>query len=576
MYCRTIACDFDGTGATDERLAPEVAAALGAARAQGISTLLVTGRVFEDLKNHCPDLSVFDVVVAENGAVIFLSTGERSIQLGMPPPNSFLAELRSRGVPFHTGAVIVGTWDRHASEVLDTIRRSGIDGQMVFNRAALMVLPSGVNKATGVERALEELGLSRKNLIAFGDAENDLPLLLAAEIGVAARDSIPSVLAQADDRLSQPGGAGVAQYIHRLLDRGGFAPTPPRRRIVLGCAPNGRPASVPAAGINILISGDPRSGKSWLAGLLIERLAHESYRLCIIDPEGDYATFGRGSGILTFGHDLPLPPAGLVPHLFRETPLSIVLNLSSLGAKEQASYVETVLVSLEAGRAATGIPHWVVVDEAQYFFSSGSPNLRRLEDPRGNFILSTYRPSLIAQEAYDSFGAFLVTKTTVEEERYFVSQLYQARAGGEFKAHEALLETDGTPAGLLLLEGGAPTWQVFFPGERATCHAHHGRKYADARLPEEKAFRFLLTGGEPVVARSVTEFHHAVRSAPLASLRRHLHAGDFSAWSAEVLGNDNLARGLRKLERSLPPGGEPNREEILAHLEDHYLIDTAE
>jgi hydroxymethylpyrimidine pyrophosphatase-like HAD family hydrolase len=44
MYCRVIACDFDGTGATDGHPAPELYAALAAARAQGIVTLLVTGR----------------------------------------------------------------------------------------------------------------------------------------------------------------------------------------------------------------------------------------------------------------------------------------------------------------------------------------------------------------------------------------------------------------------------------------------------------------------------------------------------------------------------------------------------
>jgi hydroxymethylpyrimidine pyrophosphatase-like HAD family hydrolase len=44
MYCRFIACDFDGTGATDGHPAPDLYAAL-AARALGIVLLLVTRRV---------------------------------------------------------------------------------------------------------------------------------------------------------------------------------------------------------------------------------------------------------------------------------------------------------------------------------------------------------------------------------------------------------------------------------------------------------------------------------------------------------------------------------------------------
>jgi hypothetical protein len=137
-------------------------------------------------------------------------------------------------VPFHTGAVIVGTWEQHTSEVLELIRQCGIDGQLVFNRGALMVLPSGINKAVGIRRALDELGRSERNLIAFGDAENDIPMLVNAETGVAARGSVPAVMALVDDRLSQAGGAGVAVYIRKLLEHGGVLPTSRRRAVVLG------------------------------------------------------------------------------------------------------------------------------------------------------------------------------------------------------------------------------------------------------------------------------------------------------------------------------------------------------
>jgi len=65
MYCRALACDFDGTGASNGRLAPEIAAVLAAARAQGYATLLVTGRALEDLLAADVDFASFDAVVAE-------------------------------------------------------------------------------------------------------------------------------------------------------------------------------------------------------------------------------------------------------------------------------------------------------------------------------------------------------------------------------------------------------------------------------------------------------------------------------------------------------------------------------
>jgi hypothetical protein len=135
-----------------------------------------------------------------------------------------------------------------------------------------MVLPSGINKAVGIRRALNELRRSERNLIAFGDAENDIPMLTGAEIGVAARDSVPAVLALADDRVSQPGGAGVSSYIRSILNRRGVVPTPKRRAVLLGKTAEGFDVTLPNSGANVVISGDPRSGKSWIAGLLAEQL----------------------------------------------------------------------------------------------------------------------------------------------------------------------------------------------------------------------------------------------------------------------------------------------------------------
>jgi hypothetical protein len=70
----------------------------------------------------------------------------------------------------------------------------------------------------------------------------------------------------------------------------------------------------------------------------------------------------------------------------------------------------------------------------------------------------------------------------------------------------------------------------------------------------------------------VIEFCAAVRAVPLASLRHHLLAGDFSRWVADVLGDHELATGLRKVETTARAGAAPSREEILQHVRDRYLV----
>ncbi len=573
MYCRALACDFDGTGAVDGRLAPEVAEALRAARGRGIATLLVTGRVVEELEAADVDFAAFDAVVAENGAVVRLPAAGRTIQLGTPPPEHFLGELRARGIAFQAGAVVVGgIADHHAAGVLEVIRHLGLDAQIAFNRSVAMVLPSGVNKATGVRRALEELGRSEHNLIAFGDAENDCSLLQAAEVGVAARGALPALALAADDQLTQSGGVGVARYVERMLARDGFVPTPPRRHVVIGRDTVGAPATLPAAGVNLMVSGDPRSGKSWLAGLVIERLLECEYRLCIIDPEGDYLALGPRPRILVLGHDVPLPDAGAVPRILRDESMSLVLNLAGLTVPSKAAYVDALLCGLDAVRARSGMPHWTVIDEAHYFFHARSPCTSRLESRTGSFVFVTYRPGLVADVVHASVGAHLVTRTEVEEERYFVTSLLQSRGPAGLVAADALAEVQMPRAGLLVEGPAGPRWQVFTPGERVTAQAHHGRKYADARLAESKAFRFLFTNGDATVAHNVSEFCAAVRTVPVSSLRLHLLAGDFSRWASGVLGDPELAGGLGKLENTTRAGAPPSRDEILEHLRDRYLV----
>jgi 3-deoxy-D-manno-octulosonate 8-phosphate phosphatase KdsC-like HAD superfamily phosphatase len=83
-----------------------------------------------------------------------------------------------------SGRAIVATWRPHECTVLEALRDLGLDRQIIFNKNAGMILPSGVNKASGLTAALEELKISHHNVVSIGDAENDLPMLTQCECGV--------------------------------------------------------------------------------------------------------------------------------------------------------------------------------------------------------------------------------------------------------------------------------------------------------------------------------------------------------------------------------------------------------
>src|SRR5690606_35731228 len=125
----------------------------------------------DDLRNVCPKLELFDCVVAENGAVLHRPAAREEKVLAGRPPQRFIDALRERGVePLSVGRVIVATWEPHHTTVLETIRELGLELQVIFNKGAVMVLPAGVNKATGLAAALDALGLSPHNAVGIGDA----------------------------------------------------------------------------------------------------------------------------------------------------------------------------------------------------------------------------------------------------------------------------------------------------------------------------------------------------------------------------------------------------------------------
>jgi len=140
--------------------------------------------------------------------------------------------LRRRRVqPLSVGQCIVATWRPFASTVLEVIRGMGLDLQVISNKDAVMVLPSGVNKASGLQIALNELRLSPHNTVGVGDAENDHVFLGMCECSVAVANALPALKEHADLVTTGSHGAGAEELIEKLLseDLASIAPRLKRR-----------------------------------------------------------------------------------------------------------------------------------------------------------------------------------------------------------------------------------------------------------------------------------------------------------------------------------------------------------
>ncbi|HEY4387453.1 MAG TPA: HAD family hydrolase [Ktedonobacteraceae bacterium] len=218
MHYLVLACDYDGTLARDGRVSPHTINALERVRASGRKLILVTGRLLEDLQRAFPRFDLFTTIVAENGALLYHPANATEQVLGEAPPPQFLQRLRERGVsPLSTGRVIVASWHPHETTIVKTIGELGLERQVIFNKGAVMVLPAGVNKGTGLTAALRELKISAHNVVGVGDAENDHSFLSLCECSVAVANALPSLKEQADYVTQADHGEGVSELIEQLL-----------------------------------------------------------------------------------------------------------------------------------------------------------------------------------------------------------------------------------------------------------------------------------------------------------------------------------------------------------------------
>lgn len=368
MKLSVFALDYDGTIAEDGILHPDIRPAIDHARDRGVATVLVTGRILDDLRRAAGDLRFLDAVVAENGAVLAFPRSGRSLVLGPPPSKTFLAELARRQVPVETGDCIVEADAAHAPTILEVIRQLQLPLTLHFNRGRLMILPQGISKATGLREMLLALRRSEHNAIAIGDAENDHSMLASCEVGVAVGWGSEALQATADEILPGAGPAAVGRYIQQITDRPSlFRQRTGRRRLALGQTVRGEPLELAVRSRNVLIVGDARSGKSWIAGLLVEQLILQRYCVCVIDPEGDYQPLSALPHVVTLGGDDTPPRPRDIARALRHPDASLVVDLAELPYPEKRGYVTSLLAQLADMRQRTGLPHQIIVDEAHCF-----------------------------------------------------------------------------------------------------------------------------------------------------------------------------------------------------------------
>lgn len=546
MRLFSLALDYDGTLTRDDRLDPAVRAAIALARTRGITVLLATGRILEDLRRVAGELHFVDGVIAENGAVLHVPESDHTTLLAPGIPGRFLDELTARGVPFRAGQSLVDTDAVHASVILDVIRGLELPLVLIFNNGRVMTLPQGISKGTGLHAALATLRLSARNTLAIGDAENDHELLRLAEVGVAVPWASMALRETADLTLAGDGTAAVAAYLRDLADAGRLpVAAPGRRRLLLGYGEDGREFSLAARGRNVLIAGDTKSGKSWVAGLLCEQLILHGYCVCVIDPEGDYRSLEALPGVTILGGaDPPPTPRDLIRAL-RYPDRSVVIDLSRVPQDAKLAYIRTALAGLNRLRRHTGLPHHIVIDEAHYFLHEDDAGL--LDFERNGYTVITYCASRLPRRLLESTEVVIVTCQSNPSEIEALFALCGQCAGTDREDWNAVARLrPGQAVALPVTAEAGGRLRFLTIARRLTPHVRHRQKYVDVPVSDRRAFVFSTA---PLVrARTLRQLVAELEQQAAATLAPFVERGDFSRWIRDVFGDHALAAELQAIE----------------------------
>jgi HAD superfamily hydrolase (TIGR01484 family) len=568
MRYLALATDYDGTVAHGGHIGKSTVAALERVLASGRKLILVTGRELPDLQAICPHLDLFEWVVAENGALLYRPSDHTEKVLAGHPRDKFLRELERRRVqPLSVGRVIVATHEPHQKAVLEAIRSLGLELQVIFNKGSVMVLPSGVNKATGLRAALKELGLSPHNVVGVGDAENDHAFLTLCECSVAVANALPQVKETADFVTQADHGPGVAELIAALVDDDlrGWDRRLKRHHLLLGTQQDGTEVRMSPYANGLLIAGPSGSGKSTAATSFLEQLVEQKYQFCILDPEGDYESF---EGAVALGTSRQAPPADEVLRLLGNPKTNVAVNLIGLPLADRPSFFQALLPHLLELRVRTGRPHWLVVDEAHHLLpASWQPTSSSLPQEPDRLVLITVHPDHVSPTLLAKVETVIAVGAAPDETlRQFCAAVKETPP--------RLAATDEAAGGVVVWTRRLkkPPVRVRVPPSR-TEHRRHTRKYAEGELPPEQSFFFRGSEGKlNLRAQNLILFMQLADGVDDDTWVYHLRRGDYAEWFRDKIKDEELAAEAEQVAALTKAAPAETRSLIKAAIEQRYTL----
>lgn len=263
---RLIATDLDGTLLrTDRTISARTREAVAAAQADGVIFVIATARHPVSVRHLASQAGISGLAICVNGALIYDLAADEIVARSHLPATTALALIEAlrttlpdvcfalvRGMDFacEPGYAALASDEDHGRDLaavlqaeistmlelpatklvirhpeyppahlLERVRALGLSGfEASLSGAPFVdVVAAGVSKAAALVTICAGLGIDASEVVAFGDAPNDLPMLEWAGRAIAPANAYPEVLAIVPEHTASNDDDGVALAIERLL-----------------------------------------------------------------------------------------------------------------------------------------------------------------------------------------------------------------------------------------------------------------------------------------------------------------------------------------------------------------------
>lgn len=215
---------------------------------------------------------------------------------------------------------------------------------------------------------------------------------------------------------------------------------------------------------------------------MIER----AYQICVVDPEGDYGTL---RDLAALGSPRRAPTVNKVLSLLEDPRINLSVNLLGVPLADRPGFFAQLMPNVQAMRARTGRPHWLVLDEAHHMLP-GAWGQAPLTFPQrlGETVMLTVHPDHVAPTALSTIDVAIAVGGAPEH----TLRKFSAASGRALSWPPGLSHQAGK-AVVWLDQGEMPFSMRPVPGRAE--RIRHYRKYAEGDLRWHSFWSLLWSEG---------------------------------------------------------------------------------